>query len=412
MKLVKLASAYPVYLERFYRARPDLAQGTSTEQQAALDFDAFGFADFWKCALEPLGYQVTDILANAMPLQRAWAAENGVEIKRGLSEKDELLTITTERIVRLNPEILFLTDYVTFSRDWITELRNRCRSMRLVIGMCGAPFDDASVFEACDLVLTCSPELREKFVQMGHRSEHVNHAFDPRILDRISTGMPSHMDFTFVGQLIRDHKFHTEREKLLDHLLRYTETQIFSPSSNVRFIDTFKAVRRGLVYDLHRGLKTVGVPESVLNRLPGISRGGRWTERPLPPVSRRLRKAMQPPLFGVEMFQALHDSIVTLNTHINISPKSASNMRLYEATGVGTCLLTDWKENIHELFTPDLEVVTYRNPEECVEKVRWLLNHPARREEIARAGQIRTLKDHTFANRALEMDSIIRQYFG
>ena len=41
----------------------------------------------------------------------------------------------------------------------------------------------------------------------------------------------------------------------------------------------------------------------------------------------------------------------------------ANNMRLYEATGVGALLVTDWKENLGEMFEPGKEVVAYRSPE-------------------------------------------------
>src|ERR1043166_4762805 len=70
-------------------------------------------------------------------------------------------------------------------------------------------------------------------------------------------------------------------------------------------------------------------------------------------------KKNQGPLFGLEMYQVLFDSLITFNSHGDNSPKKAANMRLYEATGVGTCLLTDWKENLNEFFEPDVEVVTY-----------------------------------------------------
>jgi len=83
-------------------------------------------------------------------------------------------------------------------------------------------------------------------------------------------------------------------------------------------------------------------------------------------------------------------------------------MRLFEATGVGSCLVTDWRKNIRELFEPDREVVTYRSPEECVEKATWLLDHPRERLEIARAGQARALKDHTFVPRGAQLDAIVR----
>jgi spore maturation protein CgeB len=53
-------------------------------------------------------------------------------------------------------------------------------------------------------------------------------------------------------------------------------------------------------------------------------------------------------------------------------------------------------------------VVTYTSVDDCVEKARWLLDHPTEREEIARKGQERCLKEHTFRQRAEELDLIIR----
>ena len=124
------------------------------------------------------------------------------------------------------------------------------------------------------------------------------------------------------------------------------------------------------------------------------------TSSQMSPVNLHLKPYMRPPLYGNKMFQVLHDSKATFNCHINISPRTANNVRLYEATGIGTCLVTDWKENLKDLFEPDQEVVTYRSYEECIEKVRWLLNNPNERERIAKAGQARTLKQHTWTDRA------------
>ncbi len=86
-------------------------------------------------------------------------------------------------------------------------------------------------------------------------------------------------------------------------------------------------------------------------------------------------------------------------------------MRLFEATGVGSCLLTDWKNNLSDLFEPDAEVVAYRNAEECIEKAEYLLRHEGERQKIAAAGQCRTLRDHTFARRAEQLDQLIRAHY-
>jgi spore maturation protein CgeB len=121
-----------------------------------------------------------------------------------------------------------------------------------------------------------------------------------------------------------------------------------------------------------------------------------------------LRRFIKAPVYGLEMFQVINDSKINLNIHADSSPLFASNMRLFEATGVGTCLLTDWKQNIHELFIPDKEIVVYKTADECVEKAKWLLEHPIEREKIASAGNLRTLKEHTYSNRAMQFDEILR----
>jgi spore maturation protein CgeB len=116
---------------------------------------------------------------------------------------------------------------------------------------------------------------------------------------------------------------------------------------------------------------------------------------------------MKPPLYGVEMFTAIRDYAVTLNIHIDMAGTDAGNCRLFEVTGAGGCLLTDWKENLTEMFELDHEVVVYRSHEECLEKARWLLEHPSERNAIACAGQARVLREHTFAHRAAELDRLL-----
>jgi spore maturation protein CgeB len=79
---------------------------------------------------------------------------------------------------------------------------------------------------------------------------------------------------------------------------------------------------------------------------------------------------------------------------------------------VGSCLLTDDKPNLRDLFEPDAEVVTYQNAAECIEKARYLLEHEEHRKAIAIAGQRRILRQHTFAQRAQEVVHLAEQWIG
>ncbi len=408
MKLAKLSTAYPTYLEKIYRSTPGLSDKTYSQQQTEIFADAFGTADFWTSALKLLGYEVTEILANARPLQKAWARENNVSS----SSSNWFSHIVTNQIKQFRPDILFITDYNNFPGPWIENLRKSVTSIRLVIVWCGAPFTDHSVFSASDLVLTCIPELRERFRKLGLCSEHIDHAFNPSILERLDADVGSRPEFTFVGQINRQSGFHVDREKLLLQLIKKTPIKLFSPSAELGFRDSFLAGLRAGAYDFVKLARGAKIPDYILAKIPGISSATRWTTRPRMPVNRNLRAHLLPAVYGMEMYQLLADSKLTLNSHIDISPRSASNMRLFEGTGVGTCLLTDWKENLSDLFEPDVEVVTYRSSDECVEKVNYLLEHPDERIAIACAGQKKTLSDHTTSQRMAKLDGLIRQRIG
>jgi len=64
-----------------------------------------------------------------------------------------------------------------------------------------------------------------------------------------------------------------------------------------------------------------------------------------------------------------------------------------------------------DFFEPDVEILTYRDQEECVEKVKYYLKHDDEREQIAQAGQKRTLRDHTYRMRMEKLNSYILNLF-
>jgi spore maturation protein CgeB len=117
-------------------------------------------------------------------------------------------------------------------------------------------------------------------------------------------------------------------------------------------------------------------------------------------------------VWGMEMYRALARSRITLNRHINVAENNANNMRLFEATGVGALLLTDRKNNLHELFEIDKEILAYSNKEEAAELVKYYLAHPEEASQIAQAGQRRTLRDHTYAKRMEELVPILKRHLG
>jgi spore maturation protein CgeB len=403
MRLTKVSTVYPEYVRSFYAERPNLVDRSYAEQREALAYDSFGWADFWAHALAPLGYEVQEVWANVAPLQEAWAREN----RSDPSSTDWIYSVALEQIAAHRPDVLFMDDYTTFSAQWIAEARARAPSVKLVIGWCGAPFRDSSVFAAYDVVLSNIPELVTWFSSAGHKARHVNHAFDPRVLDRIDIRHRPDINVSFVGQIERSANAHGARERTLATVAAGTDLQLFSPARPGSVTSIAKTTVGRTLYAAVRASRFIGV-ENAFSRVPVIGRVTAWRTAPPWPLRGPLNRALRPPVFGLRMFDTLRRSHVTLNSHIDLSTSSATNMRMFEATGVGACLVTDEKENLASLFQPGAEVVSYRSAEDCLDKVRWLLAHPQERDRIALAGQRRTLRDHTFARRAPLLDEVVR----
>jgi spore maturation protein CgeB len=189
------------------------------------------------------------------------------------------------------------------------------------------------------------------------RSEYFNLGFETRLLERLKKG-PEH-PVVFIGGLSADH---AERIEFLEHLAASHSLDIWG-----------------------YGLDALS-PDSVL------------------------RHVHHGPLWALDMYQVLYNSDIALNHHINVAGAYSNNMRLYEATGVGAFLLTDYKENLKTLFEPGKEVVAYHSAAEAAELIEYYLTHEEERKAIAQAGQARTLREHTYRHRMEEFVSIVKRY--
>jgi spore maturation protein CgeB len=408
MRLIRITAIYQSYLKQFYCQHSELKNKNYSVQYQAMTKDCFGWADFWTCAFGKLGYEVWEPVSNAKYMQKLWALENKISFRTKHWQED----ITIAQVKYFKPDVLFVDDCMVFTNDFIRYLRQECSSIKLILGWCGAPYADLSIFGAYDVILSNIIELVKKLRDRGHKAEYIKHAFEPRILERINTQHEQTVDFSFLGSIFKTSSTHLQREFFIKELVQKNNLQIWSDLSSSSANQIKLLGLRQLTYDLIKLVSRMPFATSILSGIPKVHYYVDRKERPslADYVDPEIVAAAHPPLYGLSMFQQLHNSKVTFNNHINVSSKSASNMRLYEATGVGTCLLTDWKENLSEIFEPDREVVTYNSVDECIEKINWLLENPQKREEIAKAGQARTLKDHTFDRRAIELDSLIKKH--
>ena len=106
-----------------------------------------------------------------------------------------------------------------------------------------------------------------------------------------------------------------------------------------------------------------------------------------------------------EMVKVFNASKICLNIHSQGG--WGTNMRTFEVTGCGSFLLCEFRETLSDLFKIGEEIVCFKDTVELKELVKYYLSHSEERERIARKGQERTYKEHTYKHRMTEMFSSI-----
>ena len=369
MRFLIVDTDYPAFLEWLYSRHEGLQHQSFDEQMRVRAASAFGSKDFLSENLRALGHEAFSIHANNAFIQAAWARKHGepdrdweFRLRRGFvpwisrsTSGRRLDQILAAQIRHYKPDVL-----VNGSIDWSNEVYREIRPyVRLLVGLHGAPLPAVWDPDVYDLMLSCVDNFVDHFRNLGLRSERLRLAFEPSLLERLSGTTPT-IPVSFVGNISASH---ASRVQWLEHVCGRVSVKVWIPS-------------------------TQGLPEKSA-------------------ITRHRHEAA----WGLEMYEVLHQSSMTLNHHVDVAEAYAGNLRLFEATGVGTLLVTDWKKNLHEMFEPGKEVISYRSPEECVELVEYYLDHEEERRAVAAAGQRRTLRDHTYHQRMQELVSLVQKHF-
>lgn len=372
MKIAIIDTYYAKFLAHHVSLHPDVYQLTYSEQLDNLVGTCFGTADFYSIHLNNLGLETVNLIGNHRILQERWAKEHGVNyyslfnqiptqllrlpiLGTVLQRLPNLQDILLKQVETLKPDVLYCQDIGFIPPRLLHAIRKNCR---LLIGQIASPLPPDDFLRPYDLILTSFPHFVSKLRNMGIASEYFRIAFEPRVLELVRP-LSEKYSITFVGGFSRNHN---KAIPLMEHLARHTDIQFFG--YGISALDRDSVIRRR-------------------------HRGEAW---------------------GLDMYSILASSHLTINRHIDAAENYANNMRLFEATGVGATLLTDQKDNLHELFKIGKEVVAYSNADEAVELIQHLVKYPEYADSIGKAGQARTLMEHTYEARMIELVDIIRRH--
>lgn len=384
MRILVLNADYLRFQAWLYHRQPGLENASYAAQMAARNASLFGLADFYSRNFAALAHPSAELHVNNPFLQAAWAREHGMALKPPAAAAGRpVLPVWLERAVtpfkpllrpfarkvglspKLDPQAgsILLAQIEEFRPDLVlnqdvfhidSRLARRIKGIGnpILIGQVGIEPSRGEDWTAYDLMISQLPTTVKFFRGLGVRAEVNYLAFEPAILDALPAAPAADVDVSFVGSISLDHR---QRIALLEAVAER--------------------------YDL---------------RL--------WGNRPQAlPASSPLHRCFQGEVWGTDMYQVLRRSRITLNSHIDLAGREAGNMRLFEATGVGAFLLTDFKDNLETLFDPDREVAVWRSIDDCLNRIAYYLRDDEARGAIARAGQARTMAQHTYRHRAAEI---------
>jgi len=275
---------------------------------------------------------------------------------RGASRPDWLREILAAQITKLKPDVLVNISMGYIDPGFISSMKPH---VRLMMGQFPEQLPP-EYYKSYDVYLSSLPNLVDRGIKFGIPGHLLKLGFEPRILNQLrEEGKP---------------------------------------------IPVSSMANLGYCFE-----DRIPLFEYLCQRLPLEIRGYGAEELAGHPV---VLKHHKKEVWGLQMYQTVKNSMITVNRHADAGKVGdfANNLRMFETTGVGTLLVTDWKENLPDYFKAGKEALAYRTPEECCELVKYYLEHEEERKALAAAGQARTLESHTYYSRMQDLAGIVKEH--
>ena len=317
-------------------------------------------------------FDVIDILMGCKEAQLIWEKEFDIRLPSSIEKflksipakntffgGEDFYRILAKQIVYYEPDVIIILPIQYISEHFLKKMKSLFRFK--LVGSLGATLHNIPFsLESFDAFFTTFYPAVFKMRTFGKPIKYVEHAFEPEVLKFLDKGKnkSKKYDIVFSGSL---HFLHQSRKFLLERIVQ-------------EFGDRFHLFTQ--------------------------------SESSLTPI---LRKVFRGKVFGIEHLKVLSESKIVINHHGDILPW-AHNLRLFEATGVGSLLITDKLPNLENLFDVGKEVVAYSDADECISLIKKYLEDGEERDKIAQAGQKRTLRDHTYKERVNEIKKFLREY--
>ena len=375
MKVLMLWAYYQDYLSYFYSKNSFVSNLSFKEHRSVLLNDHFGWPADLSCYMNRRNINTEFIIPNDRNLQMKWAMEHNFHnYTSGKWEKE----IALAQIRQFKPDVLWIGAMFDYYGDFLRQALAYCRSAITWIS-CPTP-DNLDVTGFSVLVTSRSDLLKDK-QHLFKKVVVTKPGFDAEVLNALGP-VKKRYEVVFVGNISLHH---TRRAEILAYLVKNgIDIKIFGRFSRQFSSRKLKAVKQ-TINQVARHHDFRGAARTLRQNFRR-SKYDIWVKT--------LESVYHPPVFGMDMYRLIASSHIGLNIHIDMAGNHSGNMRMFEVTGVGVCLITEHSSNIEELFEPGQEVLTYRSKEELLKTIQEVLGEKSKLKEIAKAGQQRTLQSH------------------
>lgn len=354
VRLLQINTFYDGYLKDVYKNDPSFVSKPYSEQVDALVASGFAAPHIMSRPLGDLGWTTDQVIINATETQLAWWANTGQP-----GQPKDLADIGRAQVATCDPDILYINNCHHYDSTFVRSLDKK---PKLVVGWSGFPPLEKTDWSAFDVILTSFDKMFDWATECGAKKVIRFHPGFPKDCPVLNTPRAPDLDVVFSGSVTEQHAYRIQ-------LLNYLGLMSQAPAPE------------GFSFGLF-------MPSAIA----------------LEPVVGRLNQGA---VWGDEMIATLRRAKIVVNIDIDAFDNQPPNMRLIEATGAGTMLLTPRHPELKNFFEPGVEIETFRNPDELMAKLRFFLQDDAAREEIALAGQKRCLADHEMMDRAKWLKEIL-----
>lgn len=315
---------------------------------------------------ENLNLKFYYIFPNFKELQKKWMLENNRKINLSSSE------IFLSQLDTIKPDLIFFQGTITLKKI-INNLNYK------YIFWDGTNLQDLKLAKKSEMVLTNMENAYFFYKKHNIKTEIIDHFFDERVLNYLDINQEKKYNIIFIGSVTN--KNHFSRSIFLYDLSQIFKINFFLGEKN-SYLRIFLITFYNFIFKQNSLTKCIRYIQSQLF----------------------LNKKQAKFYYGLEMYNLIAKSKIVLNYHIDSG--KGNNMRVFETTGVRSCLFTNGRYSLEKYFDCEKDIVCFDNVEDAKEKLNNLINNEKAIKEIAKNGHIATLKKNTFRNRKIIFSKI------